>query len=333
MSQVLGHREFYKPFLYDWAYRFYQKQHQMHWLPSEVSLSEDIKDWNFKLTAEERNLLTQIFRFFTQADIDIAQGYHDYYIPKFRHPELRMMLSAFAGMEAIHIEAYSLLLDTIGMPESEYLAFQEYKDMRDKHEYLFRERTQFKHPTEELMYNIATFSAFGEGMQLFSSFAMLMNFPRHNSMKGMGQIITWSIRDESLHVEGMMKLYKTLKHENPTHYTPDVVRAILDSCMEMVRLEDRFIELAFGMGDVKGLTQEEVKQYVRFVANHRLSQLELPALYDVKEHPLPWLVWMTAAVEHTNFFENRATEYVKGGMTGSWEDVWGQAARRPVAAE
>lgn len=326
MSNLLDSRVHYKPFVYPECFEFHRKQHQIHWLPREVPLSEDIGDWNLRLEPHEKNLLTQIFRFFTQADVDVASGYTDKYLRKFGgHPEVRMMLLTFAAMEGIHIEAYSLLLDQMGMPEVEYQMFQEYKDMADKHDYLFQERLPV-HPIADLALDVAVFSAFSEGMQLFSSFAMLMNFPRHNKMKGMGQIISWSIRDESLHVEGMMYLYRQLLRENPGVKTSELREKIYEIATEMVELEDRFVDLAFEAGPVEGMTKEDIKLYVRWIANSRLEQLGYDKRpWDVPSHPLPWLPPMTNAVEHANFFEQRATEYSKGAFRGNWSDIWGKA--------
>lgn len=312
-------RHYYKPFEYPWAFEAYHMQQKIHWLPEEVPLHDDVKDWNSKLSKEEKNLLTQLFRFFTQADLDIAGGYLDRYIPLFKPPEIRMMLSSFASMEAVHIHAYSLLLDTIGMHESEYKAFLDYEAMKHKHDYLFSVEATRK----TLPQTLAIYSAFGEGLQLFSSFVILLNFPRFNKMKGMGQIVTWSVRDESLHVDSMIKLFHTLVDEYPQYWTDDNKKEIYQACREMVRLEDKFIDLAFEMGGIEGLSAKEVKQYIRFIADRRLLQLGLKPNYKVKDNPLPWLDWILNGVEHANFFESRATEYGKASLGGTWDEVWG----------
>lgn len=187
---LLEKRVYYKPMEYEWAFEAFRMQQQMHWTPEEVPLHDDVADWQNELTEEERNLVTQIFRFFTLADVDVATGYIENYLPVFKPPEIRMMLSTFAGVEGIHIWAYSLLLDTIGMPESEYKAFAEYEEMAAKHEYL--ENFDIKTKTG-IAKSLAVYSAFSEGMQLFSSFAILLNFTRFGKMNGMGQIVTWSI--------------------------------------------------------------------------------------------------------------------------------------------
>ena len=124
MSDLLVEREYYK-----------QQQH-MHWLPDEVNLADDLRDYREKMTEGNKRLLGQIFRFFTQADVDVCCGYAKHYLPTFKQPEVRMMLSAFAAMEAVHQEAYSLLLETLGFRDDEYQKFFEHKEMLDKHEYL-----------------------------------------------------------------------------------------------------------------------------------------------------------------------------------------------------
>ena len=307
-------RNYYKPFDYEWAFESYGTMQKMHWLPSEVPLHEDIRDWNERLTKEEKNLINQILKFFTQGDVDIAKAYLDKYIPKFKSPEVRMMLSSFATSEANHAHAYSLLNDTLGEPSLlDFKAFQEYKEMADKHTYLFKDKGE---GVEGLVRDIACFSAFGEGLQLFASFVMLLNFQRYGRMKGMCQIVTWSIRDETHHVESMIKLFKTLIKENPKVWTDKFKKTIYQTARDMVELEDKFIDLAFEMGGIRGLTSDEVKKYIRYIADRRLLQLSLKPNYGVKDNPLGWLDWVLNGVEHANFFENRATEYNKGATTG-----------------
>src|SRR5690606_2672038 len=134
---------------------------------------------------------------------------------------------------------------------------------------------------------LAVYSAFGEGMQLFSSFAILLNFARYNKMKGMCQIVTWSIRDESLHVESMIKLFHAFIDENKQIWKNDLKGEIYQAALDMVDLEDKFIELAFKQGGIEGLEKEEVKQYIRYIADRRLLQLGLKPKFKVKENPLP----------------------------------------------
>ncbi|MFC1467487.1 ribonucleotide-diphosphate reductase subunit beta [Verrucomicrobiota bacterium] len=312
-------RAYYKPFEYDWAFEAYKAQQQMHWLPDEINLADDIKDFRENITEKERNLLLNIFKFFTQADVDVAGAYSTEYLPTFRVPEVRMMLSSFAAIEAVHQDAYSLLLETLGLGDDQYTEFMSVAAMAEKHEYL---REFSMDDPYEIAKSMAVYSAFTEGIQLFSSFAILMNFPRFNKMKGMGQIVTWSIRDETLHVESMSQLFKTFVHEHPEIWCDKLKYELYCAAERSVELEDAFIDLAFEMGGVEGLEPDEIKNYIRYIANRRLLGIGLKPVYDVAENPLPWLDYMLNGVEHANFFESRATEYAKASTTGNWQDIF-----------
>jgi ribonucleoside-diphosphate reductase beta chain len=309
----------YKPFRYPWAYEAWLIQQRIHWLPEEVPLADDVKDWSRNLSEPERNLLAQIFRFFTQADVEVNNCYMKHYARVFKPTEVQMMLAAFANMETVHIAAYSHLLDTIGMPEAEYSAFLRYKAMKDKYDYMQAFGVDTK---ADIAKTLAVFGAFTEGLQLFASFAILLNFPRFNKMKGMGQIVSWSVRDESLHTQSIIRLFRTFVAENPELWTDGFERELYRACETIVTHEDAFIDLAFELGPVEGLEAAEVKAYIRHIADRRLSQLGLQSIYRVAKNPLPWLDAILNGVEHTNFFENRATEYSKAATRGTWDEAF-----------
>ena len=313
----------FKPFNYPWAYDAWLKHEQAHWLHTEVPMLEDVKDWKKKLTKEEKSFLTNIFRFFTQGDIDVAGGYVKNYLPHFPQPEVRMMLLGFAAREGLHIAAYSHLIETLGLPEVTYSQFLEYQEMKDKHDYVLEVASKTGDPTDTATH-IAVFSAFTEGMQLFSSFIMLLNFPRHGMMKGMGQIVTWSIVDETMHTESMLKLFKEYVKENPEIWNDELKGRIYTIAERMVELEDKFIDLAYETtgGTMRELAKEDVKQYIRYIADRRLISMGLKGIFKVKKNPLPWVEEMINAPVHGNFFENRVTDYAKGALTGTWSDVW-----------
>lgn len=318
-KQLFEPRSYYKPFEYPEAFRLYEMHEKMHWLPDEVPMHQDILDWKNKLTKEEKHFLTQIFRLFTQSDVDVAGAYANKYIPLFPKPEIRMMLLSFAAREAVHIQAYSHLIDTLGMPEATYKAFMEYEAMKEKHDFI----EEIMGTGEQMIVQqIAAFSAFTEGMQLFSSFIMLLNFTRYNKMNGMGQLIAWSIKDESVHVDGMTWLFKEFLKEHKDIWTDELKSQLYKIAEKMVELEDKFIDLAFEVGGVEGLTSDEVKKYIRYIADRRLIGLGMKGIFKVKQNPLPWVEEILNAPEHANFFEQRATAYSKGSLTGSWGNVW-----------
>lgn len=322
MSLTSG-RLSYKPFDYPWAFEAWKIQQSLHWLADEVPMGDDVKDWHHNLTESEKHLLTQIFRFFTQADIDVHDCYVLHYLRIFKAPEIRMMLTAFASFETIHIAAYSHLLDTIGMPEVEYQAFSKYKAMKDKHEYMDNFNTENAY---EMAKTMAVYGAFIEGLQLFASFAMLLNFQRFGKMKGMGQIVAWSVRDETLHSNSIIKLYHTFVKENEAEIDREkLCSEIYAICEKVVSLEDAFIDLAFDIGGaISGMTAEDIKCYIRFIANKRLVQLDLRPIYsEVQENPLPWMDEILNAPALANFFEARVTEYSRAVTQGEWGDIFG----------
>jgi len=318
--KLTDERESFKPFHYGWAYDAWLQSEQMHWLHTEVSLLEDLKEWNSKLSDSEKYLLTNIFRFFTQADVDVAGSYVKNYLPVFPQPEVRMMLLSFAGRETVHIAAYSHLIESLGMPDTTYNEFMQYKEMRDKHEYLLEFQGK---DAQSIAQHMAVFSAFTEGLQLFSSFVMLLNFPRHGKLRGMGNIIDWSLSDESLHVEGMIKLFRTFVEENRHIWNDKLKGQLYTIAAKMVDLEDAFVDLAFKMGPLEDLTADDVKKYIRYICDRRLISMGLKGIYKVKKNPLPWVEEMINTKVHSNFFETRVTDYAKGALTGSWADVWG----------
>ena len=328
---------------YPWAYEFWKRQQQTHWMGEEVPLGNDIKDWSSdRITPAERALLTQIFRFFTQSDVEVGDNYLKRYIPIFQPLELQMMMAAFSNMETVHIDAYALLLKTLGMPKSEFEAFRDYAELRAKADYMHTFGTG---TCADVARTLAMFGAFTEGMALFASFAMLLNFPRHNKMNGMGQIVSWSVRDESLHCEGIMRLFHAWNAETGA-VTKGVRDDIIDVAKTMVTLEEGFVDLAFGIGGIEGMSAGDIKSYVRYIADWRLTQLKLTPVFGnfeevesgyrpLKAHPLPWLVEILNGVEHANFFEQRATEYSKGASSGSWDGengVWSMFEKRGRAA-
>lgn len=219
----------------------------------------------------------------------------------------------------VHQEAYANLLDTVGLPEVEYSTFFKYKEMKDKFDYAQQFNVDTPYETAKCM---AVFSAFMEGLQLFSSFAILMNFTRFNKMKGMGQIVTWSLRDEAAHVDGMMMLFRTFIQENRHLWNDKLKKELYDIARQMVEHEDHFVDLAFEQGGIEGMTPEDIKLYVRYICDRRLIQLGLKAHYKVKTNPLPWLDDMLNSPEHVNFFEQRATDYSRAATEGTWEEAF-----------
>jgi ribonucleoside-diphosphate reductase beta chain len=314
---LMQSRVVYRPFEYEWAFEAYLKQNQAHWIATEVPMSEDVSDYRSKLTDSERHLIGQVLRFFTQGDIEVQNNYQLRLMPMFPVPEVAMMLASFANTEAIHVHAYSYLIDTLGLPESEYGAFLQYEAMKKKYEYLHGFSNKNLH---ELAKTIAVFGGFMEGTALFASFAILMNFPRQGKLRGLGQIINWSIKDETLHADFICRLYREFIREHPRVNTSKLREELREACRDMIGMEDAFIDTCFDLGGVRGLEAGEVKQYIRWMADKRLGDLGLEPEFKIERNPLPWLTAMLSATGHANFFETRATDYSKANVDDSWPE-------------
>ena len=311
--------ETYKPFHYPWAVEITTRHEKVHWIEDELDLSEDVADWKSgKTSVIEREYITNILRLFTQSDVAVGQNYFDQFIPKFKNNEVRNMLGAFASREGIHQRAYALLNETLGLSDAEYHAFLEYQEMADKIEFMM---DSDPNTVRGLGLSLAK-SVFNEGVALFASFVMLLNFQRYGKMKGMGKVVEWSIRDESIHVEGVSKLFKAYCAEHPRIVDDEFKGQIYEMARQAVKLEDNFINLAYKLGDIEGLDAAEVKTYIRYITDRRLLQLGMKPNFKVKDNPLPWLEWVLNGADHTNFFENRVTEYEVAGLNGTWDDVY-----------
>lgn len=330
--KLTNERNSFKPFEYPECYEKWDVHEHAHWSFKELNMQDDIYDWTNKLTQSEKTFLVQILRYFTQGDVDVAAGYVEY-LQFFKQPEVRMMLFGFGAREAMHIASYSHLITTLNLPDNLYKEFLEFKAMKDKHEFVFN--TKFKvnpirrffnyvifgydEKLEEIAVKIALFSAFIEGVQLFSSFIMLLNFTRHGLMKKMGQIIQWSIADETHHTNSMMSLFKIFVSENKLFLRKNVLKErVIWIAGKIVDLEDSFIDLIFTNTIMRDLTKEDVKKYIRFITNKRLETLGYESIYEVCENPLEWVEDLLNAPSHTNFFENKPTEYAKASLVGSW---------------
>jgi ribonucleoside-diphosphate reductase beta chain len=316
-------RTHYKPFQYPWALELYEKHEAIHWAAKEVPLQNDIADWNNNITKSQKNFLLQIFRLFTQGDINVAGGYVNSYLPVLGgHPEVKMMLLSFAAREATHITAYAHLIETLGLPDKIFNEFMEYEAMAAKQKYFDEIGSLDK---THIIQQMTAVSAFTEGMVLFSSFAMLLNFGRRGLMPGMVKIVTFSVIEEDIHVEGMTKLFRTYVKENPEVWNDDLKGQLYTIAERMVELEDKFIDLAYEQGGLEGLEKSEMHRYIRYISDRRLIGLGLKGIFKVKTNPLPWVDEMIVLQSHSNFFESTESSYSKGALTGTWGDVWGAA--------
>ena len=311
-------RHFYKPFEYQQAFDFYKDQHRAHWLADEVPLASDLNDWKLKLNESEKNLIGNILKSFAQTEVHV----NDYWSTKvsvwFPKPEIQAMARVFADFESIHAEAYARLNEELGLDD--FKAFLEDETSKAKIDRLIEVPGN---TIEEQAISLAIFSAFTEGVNLFSSFAILMSFQLRNLMKGTAQIVEWSVRDESLHSKAGCWLFTTLLKEKPELNTSELRSKVAEACELSVKLEYDFIDKAFEMGNIDGLTKEQLKAFIKARANEKMIELGYNAVYnDIDPNLLKQMEWfghLTSGKTHQDFFAGRVTNYSKS--TANWDDI------------
>lgn len=318
---LLDKRLVYSPFQYDQAYQYWLKQQMTHWMFTEIQLGSDLMDWHTKLTDSEKSLIGRTLKGFTQTEILVEDYWQNKVSRWFKKPEIQMMSSAFAAMESIHAASYAYLQETLGMTDFDSFLYE--PSARDKINRLIAPYSKKK---EDIAKSLAVFSAFTEGVNLFSSFAILMSFSRRNLLKGMGQIIAYSVRDESCHSEAGCWLFRTFVSEYPEILVEELKEEIYDAARLTVKLEDDFIDQSFSLGDVEGISAKSLKAYIRHRTNTKLKDLGLRSIYlnldKDRLHEMEWFSVLSSGVEFQDFFANKVTSYSKGvaNFEGCWND-------------
>ena len=317
MSGLTEYSKIYKPFKYPWAMIAAEEHEKIHWGSWEAKLQEDVNQWKSNMiTSEEKDHITQILRIFTQSDVAVGGNHCDIFIKVFKNNEIRNMLLSFANREGTHQRSYALLNDTLGLHESEYSSFLAYEEMSSKINFMLDPPHKIQDETLRIAYELAR-SVCNEGMSLFSAFVMLLNYQRDGKMKGMCEIVEWSLRDETKHVEGMTRLFHEYCKENPQVITDELKGYIYNNYDQAVLLEDALVDLVYSTNlTIANLSAEDVKLYVRYLADRRLLQLGLKPIFNVKNNPLTWLDWVVSGDSFKNFFEGTVTDYNASGMQG-----------------
>ena len=316
---IVTPRPSYGPHEYPKAYEYFQKQQMAHWLPWEIQMGSDINDWMLKLSETDRHVIGSILKGFTQTEIFIQDYWSNKVSNWFKKPEIQMMANSFAGFESIHAAGYSYLEESLGIQN--YEAFLHEPTAKAKIDRLMETKGKSR---RDIALSLAIFSAFNEGVNLFSSFAVLMSFPQRNMLKGLGQIVAWSIKDESLHSEAGCWLFRQLVEEFPELLDEDLKEVIYEAARLTVKLEDDFIDRAFQKGDLPNLSAHDLKNYIRHRANTKLQDLGLKSNWkNLDKESLERLEWfsvLSSGVELQDFFAGRVSDYAKS--TAEFEGVW-----------
>jgi ribonucleoside-diphosphate reductase beta chain len=319
---LVKERIVYKPFEYPEAFDYWLKQHQAHWLHTEVPLMSDINDWSQNLTENEKNIIGSILKGFAQTETVVNDYWTGLVTKWFRKPEIIAMATTFGAMETIHAEAYSLLNEELGLDD--FSEFLEDETTMAKIENLMNVRDSFGEEKNwhEIAKSLAIFSAFTEGVNLFSSFAILLSFKMRNKLKGVGSIVEWSIRDESMHSDAGCWLFRTLLEENPQLKTQELEAAINEASLLSLKLELDFIDKVYELGDLEGCNKYDLQNFIKHRVNTKLGDLGYKGIITdidpTSVERMKWFDHLSAGKQHSDFFANRNTNYSKGNM--DWDE-------------
>lgn len=316
---LLTPRATFKPFSYPEAFDFWLKQQQAHWIGTEVALNQDVLDWETKLTESEKAVIGGILKGFTQTEIIVNDFWANKVANWFKHPEIVMAATTMAAFESLHIHAYSLLDETLGFSDYEtYMAEPTIKNRLDR---LIETPGRSK---EDKAKALAVFSAFTEGVSLFSSFAILLHFSRFNKLKGVSQIVTYSIRDETLHAEFGCYLFNQFMRENPSLWTDEFKKDLYQAARDTVELEDKFLDKVFEKGEIQNLSKDDVKNFIRHRANNQLGKIGLKQNWkNIDKDALKRMEWFDVIASGTrldDFFFVKSTDYSRGVV--SFDDIF-----------
>ena len=331
MSKLFQERIPFKPFEYPIYYtEGWLKQAQAFWLHTEIPMQMDVKDWNETLTPEEKNLVGNILLGFAQTECAVSDYWTNMVTKWFPKHEIRQMAMMFGSQETIHATAYSYLNETLGLEDFE--AFLHEPAIAEKFELLTSTTAEWKHEDlqtnakarQEVGRSLAIFSAFAEGVSLYSSFAVLYSFQMRNLLKGIGQQMKWSVRDESLHSRMGCQLFRHMCDEYP-ELLEECKDSIEEAAKLIVELETKFIDKMFEMGDLENLKAEDLKEFIKERTNTKLKELGYEPIFEFdknKSQNLEWFYHLTGGHTHTDFFAIRPTDYSKANEGEDWDDLF-----------
>ncbi len=319
----------YKPFEYPEYYNDgWLPQAQAFWLHTEIPMQSDVKDWKENLTTSEKNLVGNILLGFAQTECAVSDYWTTMVTHWFPKHEIKQMAMIFGSQETIHATAYSYLNETLGLDD--FAAFLHEPTIAEKFEHLSGVDADYTHEDlaenpkarREVAKSLAIFSAFAEGVSLYSSFAVLYSFQMRNMLKGIGQQMKWSVRDESLHSKMGCRLFRHMCEEYPG-LKDDVEEKVKEAAKLMVEMELNFIDKMFEMGDLENMKKEDLKNFILRRGNEKLIELGYDSIFEfdvISANELNWFYHLTGGVEHADFFAIRPTAYSKAGEDEVWDE-------------
>ena len=316
------------PFKYDWAWNKYLSACNNHWMPQEVNMTADIALWKSDdgLTEDERMVIERNLGFFSTADSLVANNLVLAVYKHITNPECRQYLLRQAFEEAIHTHAYQYCIESLGMDESRlFNMYREIPSVATKAQWALPYTQSlgdinFKTGTPEndqrLLRDLIAFYVVFEGIFFYVGFTQILSMGRNNKMKGVAEQFQYILRDESMHMNFGIDVINQIKLENPHLWTEDFKKDMTKLVLEGVELEKKYAYDTMPRG-ILGLNAPMFEEYLKYIANRRLTQIGLPEEFKGAQNPFPWMSEVIDLKKEKNFFETRVTEYQTGGAL-SW---------------
>ena len=313
----------YKPFEYPEYYTEGRlKQAQAFWLHTEIPMSGDVKDWKERLTDGERHLVGNILLGFAQTECAVSDYWTQKVVNWFPKHEIQQMAMMFGSQETIHAVAYSYLNETLGLENFEGFLHEPATAARFDNLVSYNGKE-----AKGIGRSLAIFSAFAEGVSLYSAFAVLYSFQLRNLLKGIGQQMKWSVRDESLHSKMGCQLFRHMCKEIP-NLQNDCYDDVIKAAKTMLSAEENYIDKMFEKGDIENLKAYDLKQFIRKRLNEKITELGYSngrkyfEFDEVGASNLDWFYHLTGGHTHTDFFAIRPTDYSKANEGEDFDDIW-----------
>lgn len=325
MNSIFERSVSYRPFKYPFLMEAVERHAiELYWDSHQLEFSDDIKQYHSKGGLKTDNvshevnkeILTKTLNLFTQMDVAAGELYCQL-LPHVGNNEVRNWFMVAAARESTHQRCYAAAVEELGFPESTWTEFMEYTQMSDKIDVMMGDETT--DPSTKVGFTKTLARLFlAEGICLFGAFASMLNLRRFGLMQGTNKVNEWSLRDEEEHVSNNIKIFLSEMKNFSKEDKLEIVAYVKRLVRMFVEAEDKFIDLAYSIGDQEGMTSSELKQYIRYLANLRLTQCGYKPIYEeVKENPLPWMDWVLSGKKHTNFFEEKVTDYSHEGLKGA----------------
>jgi ribonucleoside-diphosphate reductase beta chain len=317
------------PFKYDWAWQKYLDGSANHWMPQEINMTADVALWKSKdgLSEQERMIVMRNLGFFSTADSLVANNIVLSVYKHITNPECRQYLLRQALEQEIHTHAYQYVIESLGMDEGEiFNMYREVPSVAKKAAWALPFTQSLSNPdfktgtTEDdkiLLRNLIAFYCVLEGIFFYCGFTQILSMGNRNKMTGTSEQFQYILRDESMHVNFGIDMINQIKIENPELWDEEMQSTAREMILQGTQLEIEYAEDTMPNG-ILGMSSESMTEYLKFIANRRLTQIGLEEAFPKASNPFPWMSEIMDLRKEKNFFETRVIEYQTGGAL-SWD--------------